>query len=485
MDILNIKCKNHENLIAFKYCHECNIYICHKCFNHHSKQFQNLHHLSELSGDISQFFTGLCKEDNHSNKLEYYCETHNKLVCKLCIGKEQNISNCKHKECKISQLNDIKENKKNNFEKNMKMLEDLSNIIKDKIKKLSDVYKKLNDNKEDLKSKIQKTITNIRNKINEREDELFSTLDSIFSDICPSEKIMKDFEKMPKKIEDLLQKKNDIEKKLDDSFILNSYINDCINIENDLNNFQEKINMINKYNQNSELKFKFYPDENELIKLYDIIKSFGKIYNDENDKKYFYIYEEEKEIKELKEKIKELEKETEKIKNENDSECKKLKRNINEIENELNEEKDENRELRNKLENSKIRFTIRSKLALNKCLDTRDLGYGRTPHLWDYGHNNQNQIFELIKNWDGSYLIKNSRSGLYLGFDSDKICMRHRNENSQNFYLHHYGDGYYLFQEKNGATIDLYGSKTDNDAYIGRYSRHNQDNQQWKLVVHL
>jgi prefoldin subunit 5 len=211
------------------------------------------------------------------------------------------------------------------------MLEDLSNIIKDKIKKLSAVYKKLNDNKEDLKSKIQKTITNIRNKINEREDELFSTLDSIFSDICPSEKIMKDFEKMPKKIEELLQKKNDIEKKLDDSFILNSYINDCINIENDLKDINEKIALINKYAHNSEIKICFFPEEKDMDIIFNNIKSFGKIYQEEKEVKNFFISEESKEIKNLNNKIDEL------------------KKKMDNITRQLNNEKNNNHSLINKL----------------------------------------------------------------------------------------------------------------------------------------
>ena len=115
----------------------------------------------------------------------------------------------------------------------------------------------------------------------------------------------------------------------------------------------------------------------------------------------------------------------------------------------------------------------------------KSLNYGNSPHLWDYGHHNANQIFVLEKNYDGTYSIKSSRSGLYLGIDSNDINFRWKNENKQSFYLHHYGDGYYLIQEKSGSVIDLYSSNTNNGAKIGKWSRNNDNNQQWKFVIHL
>ena len=472
METIKIKCKNHENQNAFKYCYECNIYMCHKCLNAHLNLFQN-HHLLELSEDISQIFNGFCKEENHSNKLEYFCETHNQLCCLSCIGKNNNIETARHKYCKLSNLIDIKNNKKISLEKNFIILKDLSKNINDLILKEKNIFEKINDNKEELKLKIQKIMTNLRNKINEREDELFSILDSQFLNYCPSENMMKDFEKLPKKIKNILEKKEEIDKKLNDTFFLNSYINDCINIENNTKIIQEMINSINQYNKNSEIKLYFFPEEKDINKIYNAIKSFWIITKNEEEKKNFCLYE-EKEIIEKNEKIKGLE---EQIKN--------IQKNIDNIKNELNKEKDENKNLRNKLQNTKIKFTIRSRCALNKCLDTKSLSYGNSPHLWDYGHNNQNQIFELIKNYDGNYCIKNSASGLYLGFDSNNIVFRNKNENSQSFKLIHFDDGYYIFQEKGGAVIDLYSSNTQNGAYIGKFGKNNGHNQQWKLVIHL
>ena len=44
---------------------------------------------------------------------------------------------------------------------------------------------------------------------------------------------------------------------------------------------------------------------------------------------------------------------------------------------------------------------------------------------------------------------------------------------------------FYLIQEKCGDVIDLYENKTNNGDYIGKFSRNNGNNQQWKLVIHL
>ena len=439
-----------------------------------------------MVGDITHIFNGFCKEDKHSNKLEFFCETHNQLCCLSCIGKDKNIEIAKHKNCKICNIYDIKNDKKNNLDKNIKILEDLSTNINDIIDKSKNIYEKLNNNKEELKAKIQRIMTNIRNKLNEREDKLFLSLESLFHKLCPSEKEIKDLGKIPKKIKALLEKRKDIDKKLEDTFLLNSYINDCINIENDSKEFQLMIDSINKYNQNSEIKVYFFPEETEINKIYNNIKLFGRIYQDKKEIKSFFISEDDKEIKELKEKIKELREEIIQIKDKNKIEYNQLKKNRDDIKNQLDKQKNDNDALSKKLKSSKICFTMRSRCALNKCLDTKNLNYGNSPHLWDYVHNNKNQIFELVNNFNGTYSIKCSASGLYLGFDNDKISFRHRNENSQYFNVYHFDEGYYLFQEKNGGVIDLSNFKTYNGANIGKCPRRNNSNaQQWKLEIHL
>jgi DNA gyrase/topoisomerase IV subunit A len=185
--------------------------------------------------------------------------------------------------------------------------------------------------------------------------------------------------------------------------------------------------------------------------------------------------------KELENKMKELEKEIKKIKNEYNY----IKSDKEEIKRQLEKEKDKNNNIIKQLHNSKIRFTMRSHCNLGKCLDMKSLTYGNPPHLWDYGHHNQNQIFELINNNDDTYSIKSAFSDLYLGMDNDKIAFRRRNENSQSFKINHFDDGYYLFQNLNGGVIDLGNYETYNGASIGRWHRNNSTAQQWKLVIHL
>ena len=69
--------------------------------------------------------------------------------------------------------------------------------------------------------------------------------------------------------------------------------------------------------------------------------------------------------------------------------------------------------------------------------------------------------------------------------DHDKIAFRKENENAQSFNIHHFDDGYYLFQEKSGGVIDLSDFKTNNGANIGRCGRNSSEAQQWKLVIYL
>ena len=82
----NCSLNEHKNINAVVYCQNCNIYMCNKCTNYHKCLFNN-HYIFNLENDMNEIFTGLCKEENHSLKLEYFCKTHNKLCCLACISK--------------------------------------------------------------------------------------------------------------------------------------------------------------------------------------------------------------------------------------------------------------------------------------------------------------------------------------------------------------------------------------------------------------
>ena len=80
--------KGHEDNNAIYYCQECSIYMCEKCQKFHSQLlFFHNPFILENFGKDNEIFTGLCIENNHRCKLEYYCQSHNKLCCGLCIVK--------------------------------------------------------------------------------------------------------------------------------------------------------------------------------------------------------------------------------------------------------------------------------------------------------------------------------------------------------------------------------------------------------------
>ena len=111
-----IKCFNEEHkdiTFANYYCVECNIYMCNKCQNFHSNWFKS-HKLYNISKekDIKNIFTGYCKEENHLDKLEYFCKTHNKLCCASCVVKLKIKGKGQHTDCDICAINDIKNEKK-------------------------------------------------------------------------------------------------------------------------------------------------------------------------------------------------------------------------------------------------------------------------------------------------------------------------------------------------------------------------------------
>ena len=81
------KCSSieHKEIDAIKYCKECNIYLCNNCAKFHSDIF--IYHHPYSLDKAQNIFTGLCKIENHSGKLEFYCKAHNELCCAFCITK--------------------------------------------------------------------------------------------------------------------------------------------------------------------------------------------------------------------------------------------------------------------------------------------------------------------------------------------------------------------------------------------------------------
>ena len=125
-----------------------------------------------IINEENEIFTGFYKEKNHPNKLKYFCKDHNQLCCAACLCKLNKIGDGQHKDCEVCLIQDIKEEKINKLNENIKCLEDLENKLNDDFKQLKEIFQKMEKSKEDLKLKVQNIFTKIRNALNNREDEL-------------------------------------------------------------------------------------------------------------------------------------------------------------------------------------------------------------------------------------------------------------------------------------------------------------------------
>ena len=270
MEIDKKKCslQEHNNTNAIIYCESCKVYMCNKCENLHTKLFP-YHKVFKSDKDINEIFIAHCQEEGHYNKLEYFCKNHNQLCCAACIAKIKKNQNGKHKDCDVCIIEDIKEEKKNKIKENIKYLEELSNTVQNSIQELKNIYNSINDKKEEIKLKIQQVFTKLRNELNNREDKLLTDVDQQFN-IFDDEKLIRKCDNLPEKIKKSLDVVKNIDKEGNNDNII-QFINDCVNIENnikDIIDINEKIKANKEY---SNIKIKFYP-EDELI----IDKFFGK-----------------------------------------------------------------------------------------------------------------------------------------------------------------------------------------------------------------
>ena len=156
-------------------------------------------------------------------------------------------------------------------------MEDLSNSFNNIFKELKEIFESVEKSKENLKLKVQKAFTKIRTALNEREDKLLLEIDTLYEKRFFNEDVIKKGEKLPNKIKVSLDKGKQIDKDwVNDN--LASYINDCINIENNIKNINIIKESINNYKTNNKIKIEFRPDENSLNDFIKTIYSFGKLY---------------------------------------------------------------------------------------------------------------------------------------------------------------------------------------------------------------
>ena len=274
----NNKCssKKHGEIDAIYFCEECRVYMCNKCENFHSDLCHE-HHSYNLRENKNEIFTGLCKEEDHLDKLQYFCKTHNQLCCVKCISKIKGKGNGQHTDCNLCFIEDIKQEKKNKLQENIKYLQDISGGLDQSINELKKISEKINESQENLKAKIQKIFTLIRNALNQREDELLLEVEKLYNDLYFNQNMLKENEKLPNKVKISLEKAKVLENDWNDDIKLSFLINDCINIENNIKNIIKINENLKKYNS-IKVEIHFEHDENKVNKFLKIIKTFGDIH---------------------------------------------------------------------------------------------------------------------------------------------------------------------------------------------------------------
>ncbi|KAG4097689.1 hypothetical protein H8356DRAFT_1077678 [Neocallimastix lanati (nom. inval.)] len=104
-----------------------------------------------------------------------------------------------------------------------------------------------NDNrvKKEVKMNIQKSFSKLRDDLNNREYELMEQVDKNF-DLILSEDMIKESENLPNKIKTSFEKGKLIDNQCD-QIKLNSFINDCLIIENNIKNENQISELIKKF----------------------------------------------------------------------------------------------------------------------------------------------------------------------------------------------------------------------------------------------
>ena len=275
------KCSNkkHAEIDAISYCQECKKYFCNKCQNQHADLLED--HKTINLKDVNEAFIEICKEVNHSDKLEFYCKEHNELCCAACTAKFKEEGYGQHHTCDVCPIKKIKEEKKNKLKENINLLEQLNAQMDKSFEEIKKISEEIIKNKEELKKRVQNIFTRLRSALNEKEDKLLQEIDEQYDNKYFKEDLIKECEKLPMKIKKSIEKGKIIEKEWNDNN-LPSLINDCINIENNITEINKLNESINKSKLNKESKIEYNIDEYDINNMIEKIKNFGKIMTDDN-----------------------------------------------------------------------------------------------------------------------------------------------------------------------------------------------------------
>ena len=82
-----------------------------KCsLNKHSEMFYE--HQTINLNNLKEVFIDTCQENNHINKLEFYCKDHNTLCCLACTSRFKVEGYGQHSDCDVCHIKEIKKEKK-------------------------------------------------------------------------------------------------------------------------------------------------------------------------------------------------------------------------------------------------------------------------------------------------------------------------------------------------------------------------------------
>ena len=141
---------------------------------------------------------------------------------------------------------------------------------KKKIIELKKIYETINEDKEKLKMGLQTVFTKIRNFVNNAEDKLFLELEQKFDDTFFKDELIKKSEKIPIEIKEQLERGKIIKNEWENNK-LNSLINDCINIDNSIQEIQIMSKNIEKY-KSTQIEIQYFLDDDEITKMLNDIK---------------------------------------------------------------------------------------------------------------------------------------------------------------------------------------------------------------------
>ena len=267
----------HSEQTATNFCFKCNKFLCETCSTSHC-DLNPKHNLFSVDKDLNLNFTGYCTEGNHPNKLDYYCSTHNNLCCAACLCKIKDRGDGQHTECKVCHMDEIKEEKKRKLIDNIKLLKKFSLNIKKILKDARNIYERINPTKEDIVMNIKNLFHNFRILLDKREKELLDEVEEVYSKKFFNDKFIKESNKFSTKIKYNIDKGKNVLAKWDEAekngkIIL--LVNDCINIEKNLQELEEVKDKLAVINSKSKLQFNTRDNDIEIIS--EKIKNLGKV----------------------------------------------------------------------------------------------------------------------------------------------------------------------------------------------------------------